>query len=79
MLQKYSLEDVNTKEEIVDAVGNNAANSVSIIYGNNALNKIKKESEKELIDLIIHFKEEVSERIVLKLTELVNSRSLMFS
>lgn len=72
-LKKYCLEDFNTKEEIVDAVGKNVTNSVSIIYGNNALNMLKKESEKHLLDLIIHFKEEVSEKIVLKVTELVNN------
>lgn len=71
--KKYSLEDFNAKEEIVDAVGNNAADSVSVIYGNNALNMSKKENEKHLLDLIIHFKEEVSEELILKLTELVNN------
>lgn len=70
--KKYNLNAFEAKHEIVNAIAQNATNHVSVIYSNNALNLLQKENEKYLINLIIHFKEDISEHLILKVTELVD-------
>ncbi|KFA58439.1 hypothetical protein GAPWKB11_1562 [Gilliamella apicola] len=71
--KKYSIDSFCTKNEIVYANGVNKNDTVSVLYSNKALNQIKKENEKELIDIILHFKEGITEEIMLEITELVNN------
>jgi hypothetical protein len=71
--KKYSFDSFCTKNEIVYANGVNKNDTVSVLYSNKALNQIKKENEKELIDIILHFKEGITEEIMLEITELVNN------
>ncbi|MWP50412.1 MULTISPECIES: hypothetical protein [unclassified Gilliamella] len=71
--KKYSNDSFCTKNEIVYANGVNKNDTVSVLYSNKALNQIKKENEKELIDIILHFKEGITEEIMLEITELVNN------
>jgi hypothetical protein len=71
--KKYSFDSFCTKNEIVYANGVNKNDTVSVLYSNKALNQIKKENEKELTDIILHFKEGITEEIMLEITELVNN------
>lgn len=71
--KKYSIDSFCTKNEIVYANGVNKNDTISVLYSNKALNQINKENEKELIDIILHFKEGITEEIMLEITELVNN------
>lgn len=71
--KKYSIDSFCTKNEIAYANGVNRNDTISVLYSNKALNQIKKENEKELIDIILHFKEGITEEIMLEITELVNN------
>lgn len=71
--KKYSIDSFCTKNEIAYANGVNRNDTISVLYSNKALNQIKKENEKELIDIILHFKEGITEEIMLVITELVNN------
>lgn len=71
--KKYSIDSFCTKNEIAYANGVNRNDTISVLYSNKALNQIKKENEKELIDIILHFKEGIAEEIMLEITELVNN------
>lgn len=71
--KKYSIDSFCTKNEIAYANGANRNDTISVLYSNKALNQIKKENEKELIDIVLHFKEAITEEIMLEITELVNN------
>lgn len=71
--KKYSIDSFCTKNEIAYANGVNRNDTISVLYSNKALNQIRKENEKELIDIILHFKEGITEEIMLEITELVNN------